>query len=93
MWLLASPILVYRLKNGLMLTLVFLFRLARGIVSAGLAELWYPSQETRKNMARRMQDQLALGLLGFVINGAWAGTALCLIAALQYAPLACCRSC
>jgi hypothetical protein len=86
-WLLVSPLVVYLLLDRPILALAFVFCMAGGTASVGMVELWHPRQEARKGMAKRMQGHFALGLLGFVVNGAWTGTAYFLVTAPQYAPL------
>jgi ABC-2 type transport system permease protein len=86
-WLLVSPLVVYLSMDRPILALAFVFCLVGGTASTGLVELWHPRQEARKSMATRMKGHFVLGLMSFVVNAAWSGTAYFLVTAPQYAPL------
>lgn len=87
-WAMLSPLLVLLLVNDMRLALVFLFCALGGTLSAGTMQLACPRRGDRREMNKRVQGGVLIGLVETFNGIAWAATAYCLISAWQYLPLA-----
>ena len=87
-WLLVSPLLVLLIVNDAWLAFVFALCAGGGTLAAGALQVGYPRRGDRREMKKRMQGSLLLGLLETVTTLGWAATAYCLISAWPWAPLA-----
>jgi ABC-2 type transport system permease protein len=86
-WLLVSPLLAMLLLQDLWLAFVFTLCVGAGTVAAGALQVAYPRRGDRRDMKKRMQGSVLVGLLEAITTIAWAATAYCLISAWHWTPL------
>ena len=87
-WLLVAPLLAVLVAKDVQLACVFLLCAGGGTLSAGALQIGYPRRGDRREMKKRMQGSLAVGLLETITTLGWAATAYCLVAAWSWTPLA-----
>jgi ABC-2 type transport system permease protein len=87
-WLLASPLLVMLIADDAWLAFVFALCAGCGTLAAGALQVGYPRRGDRREMKKRMQGSVLVGMLEALTTLGWAATAYCLISAWHWAPLA-----